>query len=678
MLWNCKTDIDHWWHNDDRGTVPGNVVPLFGAGISVDLPTGLPPGEVLVEKLVRHLMHADAADELLSILQKHAPVIGRRVPRLEHLISVSANAAPGTLQLLNIFDGIEPNRNHHILAQHLLGKHGWAVTTNFDDGVEKASGYRIPVHLFDVASQSIRVLYGDPGSDWGLIKLHGTISEDVHRLGATLDQLVPGLPLPMRVLLERVFTDADVVAVAGYSASDHFDVNAFLRGKINRRFNARLVWINHQDAVPDIPKPPSSRGYKTFQLAFSANKLRSGPTAILLADLLGNETSTMPASDATSPCWTDRLSQLFTPSNPERHRIGAVLATDIGLVPLARDSIGLLRHETEDDSEAQNLEVDLCSLDGHWGIARAILAEAQSERDAASVRRRISTWRKAGRPTRALWELIWVRATGTPDTYSLRLEAAATLLDLLRAAQRLALFRSKASRLLWGWWIRHHLNRAQVQIAKVSDLLAEDEWQLLAVRHNVYCHDFGEHDFEGPGWLRELIEREISYPQLLLDTTYAIPGYYLNATTTYAELDRLDDMLDIRLTYVDMLVSMVRRKFFNTFIETCFTMKSWLAERGWLFNNHQLRDEYCHKIKWPTQLFVRYIKQELDEASKIAEALDSDHARSRVAHVRIWADRLLDGFSSWRSPRMYFPIRKSRRQALEKLQDVSSEPRIEP
>ena len=109
---------------------------------------------------------------------------------------------------------VQPNSNHRVLARHLIETRGWGITPNFDDAVERAAQWRIPVHVVDPDSGSLKVLYGDQDANWGLIKIHGTVGLGVHGLCATLSQLTPGLPAPMRELLERVLSAADILLVA--------------------------------------------------------------------------------------------------------------------------------------------------------------------------------------------------------------------------------------------------------------------------------------------------------------------------------------------------------------------------------------------------------------------------------------------------------------------------------
>ena len=143
------SETDRWWDSKAISRIPGTVVPFFGAGLSIESPSSLPGGMELTRKLVDHLFDPETGRELLSKFSENPEVLGRSVPRLEHLLSLAIRANTKAANLLNIFENVPPNRNHHAIARYLCARRGWAITTNFDDCVEQASGYTIPIHVFD-------------------------------------------------------------------------------------------------------------------------------------------------------------------------------------------------------------------------------------------------------------------------------------------------------------------------------------------------------------------------------------------------------------------------------------------------------------------------------------------------------------------------------------------------
>lgn len=187
--------IENWWFNSDKKSpFPGKIALVVGAGISIDGPTCLPSGKNLTEALLNHLLDGRAAEEIRSVFKSCAPVIGRDVPRLEHILDTACNKAGGEMaassenprNLLRLFDGRPPNHLHRMIANHLINKRGWVITTNFDDCIERASqqaGSPIPVHVMHPEKRTLEILNCPEENDWGLVKLHGTIEHgvDCHR-----------------------------------------------------------------------------------------------------------------------------------------------------------------------------------------------------------------------------------------------------------------------------------------------------------------------------------------------------------------------------------------------------------------------------------------------------------------------------------------------------------------
>jgi hypothetical protein len=381
-----ETPCELWLRGGGSGRAPGNVVPFFGAGVSIDAPTNLPPAILLTETLLFHLLPEHAAEDILRVFRRNSEVLGRPVPRLEHLLSAAGACAPEATRLLEIFADVTPNRNHHILAQYLLDTHGYAITPNFDTAVERAGGWRIPVHFFDTQAGTLRTLYGDENADWGLIKVHGTIDTGATSLCATLERLEPGLALPMRDLLHRVLSGADMVLVAGYSGTDHFDVNAFLQDRLNAPYRARLLWIHHQEERPSPPRAhvePASAGYEVFQNAFGVGPVRAGPTAELLAEVLGDSPAT--GERAENVHWKANLGQLYAPSMCDRYRMALSLAMSAGLTEIAQYSLDLLRRESRNSVDPTRVYVRTYAAEGRW--IKATLALSALRHISAAERR---------------------------------------------------------------------------------------------------------------------------------------------------------------------------------------------------------------------------------------------------------------------------------------------------
>jgi len=372
--WRSPQDhspAESWWFGGAEGPFPGKAALFVGAGISIQAPTGLPNGADLTRALVRHLLDESAADELLSVFEECAPVLGRSIPRLEHVLEQTCSpidhegfSRPGNPRdLLALFRNKTPNANHHLIARHLLQHRGWCITTNFDDCIERAASFAIPVHILDAERKTIRILHAEHGTDWGLIKVHGTIEEGVDRLWATLADLQFGLPKAMRDRLDNVMRQVDAVVVAGYSGTDHFDVNHWIRDRANTGRDdgaPRLIWIFH--AAEKIKNPnvdDQAEPLASWAHVFAGTKYPMGPTTEILSGLLGIEAVTPDATQQTTLPLNQVLASLYQPLDAEKHLNGARLAAAVGLGQRAEEELRILRHLLDDDGAAKSIEPDI-------------------------------------------------------------------------------------------------------------------------------------------------------------------------------------------------------------------------------------------------------------------------------------------------------------------------------
>lgn len=365
MLIDSDDPVSEWWKSPSKeGAFPGKMALVVGAGVSYDAPTNLPLGIGLTHTLLHHLLDERAAREILGTFEAAAPVIGRKVPRLEHVFDVVCNRAicevvseaKNPRELLRIFEGRHPNSLHRLIARHLGQTRGWVITTNFDDCIERAYlemyDCPIPVHVQAADSEAIEILNRRTESDWGLVKLHGTIAHGVDRLGSTLSDLVPGLPSQFQELLKEIFESVDLIVVAGYSGTDYFDVNAWIRKRMNAKTKPRLLWIKHADersdfgAHEDWDEPVAS-----WQLASAGTALQYGPTSELLAELLGQSIPLIVPDEGTEsgPDLATLLKSLYSPSVAQRHLNGAYFAAAVGMGQLAEEEFRCFKHELDDN-----------------------------------------------------------------------------------------------------------------------------------------------------------------------------------------------------------------------------------------------------------------------------------------------------------------------------------------
>lgn len=164
---------------------------------------------------------------------------------MEHIFSVTEN----DYSIMDIFAKGEPNTLHNILAQMMSTS--WATelyTTNFDCLIEqslKAKGLTKKDYGYFYDEKGFAKLAKSTHSK-NVIKIHGTIDEK-ESIRTTLETIASNERLIMRKPpIERLFSTGshDVVLVLGYSFSDIFDINEFIK-KMN--VSKTIVVINHED-----------------------------------------------------------------------------------------------------------------------------------------------------------------------------------------------------------------------------------------------------------------------------------------------------------------------------------------------------------------------------------------------------------------------------------------------
>lgn len=207
-----------------RSEDPETTVFWTGAGVSADAPTSAPVGYTLVERALGHAFEVGTG---LCLGQYYSQLrLGRTRPRLETVLEV-VRQIHGDDVLLDVLSDLEaqPNKLHSFFAQHLScgGSH---ITTNFDTCIERASAHprvRTPV-----------------------LHVHGALCGG--DLGATLGRVERGLPNDIRTALDTVLLDRSVrlIVFAGYSGSDFFDVDPYLRNIPEDALRGRkVVWLHH-------------------------------------------------------------------------------------------------------------------------------------------------------------------------------------------------------------------------------------------------------------------------------------------------------------------------------------------------------------------------------------------------------------------------------------------------
>ncbi|PLM82178.1 hypothetical protein CWN35_12160, partial [Klebsiella pneumoniae] len=368
-------EMDNWWFGWKGFTperpCPGKVVLMVGAGISIESPTQLPGGYALTEALLDHLLDSRAASEIKTVFSQCEQWMGRSLPRLEHVLDKAFE--PSTVEgversgaareLLRIFSLRPPNANHHLIADYLIKQRSWCITTNFDNCIEQAGRHQIPVHVIDPDTKTFDILHREYGEDWGIIKVHGTIEHGCSGLGATLADLEHGLPEVFKTLLEQVTNQADLMVVAGYSGTDHFDINHWIRERWNGDRTTRLVWIDHhQDEVEEFWRLSEQENREPrvyWQGAFGGMKVQYGPTSELLTALLGISRRTLVDARDGSDWWRTALAEYYIPTEKEKYLTGTRLASSIGLGQLAEEQLRYLKRLLENDEMLAPFEAEI-------------------------------------------------------------------------------------------------------------------------------------------------------------------------------------------------------------------------------------------------------------------------------------------------------------------------------
>jgi hypothetical protein len=142
-------------------------------------------------------------------------------------------------------------------------------------------------------------------------------------------------------------------------------------------------------------------------------------------------------------------------------------------------------------------------------------------------------------------------------------------------------------------------------------------------------------------------------PELFVKGKALMPGFYFTAATTAAELDRLKDLLDVRLGYIEALLCYVQRCHLST-----MSLARWMLSNcrsSWIPSHKRVVFSYHDDMKMPVTRVALEIKDQFAKARAIAEMLDNDHARTRVARAWVSADQAFRGLSHWKIQRLYLP-----------------------
>jgi len=648
-------EMDDWWFGWKGFTperpCPGKVVLMVGAGISIESPTQLPGGYKLTEALLDHLLDHNAASEIKTLFSQCEQWMGRSLPRLEHVLDKAFE--PSTIEgverngsareLLRIFSHRPPNANHHLIADYLLKHRGWCITTNFDDCIEQAGRHQIPVHVIDPNAKTFDILHREYGEDWGLIKVHGTIEHGCSGLGATLADLEHGLPEAFKTQLEQVTNQADLMVVAGYSGTDHFDINHWIRERWNGDRSTRLVWIDHHPKIEEefwLLKDQENREPKVYwQGAFGGMKIQYGPTSELLAALLGIPRRTLADTREGKDWWRTALAEYYTPTEKEKNLTGTRLACSMGLGQLAEEQLRYLKRRLENDNLLVPFEAEIYYSRGF--IAGALVIQNYLKPPYKKVRKvnRTGLMRAKGKPAKALLFYLaqWLKSLRKLSLDE-QIDAFACLLDIAERRQKWRIWQTKPFRRL-GDKICIVFRQYFMTIKNNElPLYLHGRMQMQSIRAGTLFYD--EEIFPS-GEIWNLLYHEHSPPSFFTPHGPAIPGFYLTERSTAREEDRIADLVLANINYVNTLLSSLRRR--------------WPKGSKSVFKERQQRDGYLDSGDY----VVTYIVQLLNESSQIVSALNEPHLQILIAKAWIKADSILGGIEYWKQQRLYLGAPRS-------------------
>ena len=372
---------------------PRDILFWTGSGVSLDVPTSLPSGAQLTERVADQFFLPGTLDTIRSYYRALEIVDAwgepRQFPRLEFLLGVAETVyGDDTGEVLSDMGSVKANWLHRFYAEHLAlgGKH---ITANFDEAIEAS-----------MPTSSLRK---------GVIHFHGSYDpNDMDQLGMTIARIEQGLATGTTEAMRLALREAKVLVVAGYSGSDYFDVDPLIarmaaKGDIS---HLSVLWIAHSktknggrvvDASFPLPMPRllASGGCNVWWLEAPTRLVHEHIASLWGADIPDPAVRTRPVWQAS---WEPEKSQLSEASLQLWHSMGvpretaALLQSYDGDVPAGRCNVEAL---------VAWLEGRYTDARGHW----AACPERTTEEILHNRERIGATLWVSGRLLRAYWVL---------------------------------------------------------------------------------------------------------------------------------------------------------------------------------------------------------------------------------------------------------------------------------
>lgn len=241
---------------------------VCGAGISWKKPTCLPLGRELTQFYLANTCGDQACDLMLATTNRLARHLNRKIelPRLETVIGainemdVARNADSTRHQTM--LSGFESfmyapfNENHFSLAKLCLAGNT-IITFNFDMCIEKAMEAITGKEVLVRKESGVQISIHEKHSR--IVHLHGMCT-NTETLGATIKDVLNGLPEEFEFMFTRIVSDYDKIVFVGYSFSDYFDFVPFIKSKEALCAKKKCIFVNHLGLDSDI----SNRLRSTF------------------------------------------------------------------------------------------------------------------------------------------------------------------------------------------------------------------------------------------------------------------------------------------------------------------------------------------------------------------------------------------------------------------------------
>jgi len=197
-----------------------HAILLTGAGISVR--SGIPSVYPFTQYLLKRLGATDADTEAFI-------TSGFPFEAMMEVLKTRLNI----FKLLSLFDVVNPNNNHHLIA--LLAHSGWIkliVTTNFDRNIEIAlmNLGLLEAKDFHVILDLEKIIPADLANKLVVLKLHGSIEDHQSILSTITGVANEANQERMVKAFNLLFTTPGLKKMItwGYSFSDHFDIKPAL------------------------------------------------------------------------------------------------------------------------------------------------------------------------------------------------------------------------------------------------------------------------------------------------------------------------------------------------------------------------------------------------------------------------------------------------------------------